>query len=293
MLFCNGSLFEDEAINLSQAAQFVVRHSQPSLPATPVKYSASTDVSGNGATRVLRVLFITRSPKVAVRQILNMDELLERCQGWKYTDPASSIQFAAECGVWQPGADLPLNIAAVRSADVVIGRHGAGMTNAFFMREGGAMVEIHSSGWVWQLFCGWRDREEPPMLQWWGLTVEDPALLSPGQYELDGNPLMYRVQTKEKKGRDANMHVPWAGLAHVLEQYAGVQAAGGMPAYQARRKREKTVSYILRQGDVMGCGRTRLKRKCPAELSASCCHHQPSSTRFKQRLPSALLSGSF
>jgi hypothetical protein len=169
MLFCNGSLFEDEAINLSQvsvcpaavhllacaarqamlrhmearplplqAAQFVVRHYEPSLPATPVKYSASTDVSGNCATRVLRVLFITRSPKVAVRQILNMDELLERCQGWKYTDPASSVHFAAECGMWQPGADLPLNIAAVRSADVVIGRHGAGMTNAFFMREGGA-----------------------------------------------------------------------------------------------------------------------------------------------------------
>ena len=105
----------------------------------PPSCTSSTQPRSNtGSTRVLRVLFITRSPKVAVRQILNMDELLEQCQGWTYTDPASSIQFAAECGVWQPGSDLQSNIAAVRSADVVIGRHGAGMTNAFFMQEGGA-----------------------------------------------------------------------------------------------------------------------------------------------------------
>jgi hypothetical protein len=121
-----------------QAAQFVFRHYQPSLPASPITYSGHTEASGDASTRVLRVLFITRSPKVAVRQILNMDELLERCQAWKYTDPASGVHFAAGCGVWQPGADLPSNIAAFRSADVVIGRHGAAMANAFFMPEGGA-----------------------------------------------------------------------------------------------------------------------------------------------------------
>ncbi|KAI3439058.1 hypothetical protein D9Q98_001468 [Chlorella vulgaris] len=204
--------------------------------------------TGNSSSRVLRVLFISRSPKVAVRQILNMDELLERCQAWKYTDPASSIQFAAECGVWQPGSDLQSTIAAVRGADIMVGRHGAGMTNGFFMKDGAAMVDVFGAGWTWQLFRDWRDQDERSMVQWWGLTVEDPTLLSPGQYELDGNPLMYRVYPVDKKARDANMHVPWAGVAHVLEQYAGVQAAGGMPAYQERRARSDAVSYVYSSG---------------------------------------------
>jgi hypothetical protein len=183
-----------------QAAQYIVRHYNSSLPASPVLYRSMS--TGNSSSRVLRVLFISRSPKVAVRQILNMDELLERCQAWKYTDPASSIQFAAECGVWQPGSDLQSTIAAVRSADIMVGRHGAGMTNGFFMKDGAAsewcclrrhgvtsisicfmschafasefvaVVDVFGAGWTWQLFRDWRDQDERSMVQWWGLTVE-------------------------------------------------------------------------------------------------------------------------
>jgi hypothetical protein len=120
-----------------QAAQYIVRHYDSSIPASPVVYRSS---SGNTtkSSRALRVLFITRSPKVAVRHMLNLDDLLEQCQGWKHTDPATGTRFSAECGVWQTGSDLKANIAAIRSADIMIGRHGAAMANGFFMKDGGA-----------------------------------------------------------------------------------------------------------------------------------------------------------
>ncbi|KAI3439100.1 hypothetical protein D9Q98_001509 [Chlorella vulgaris] len=259
MLLCTGRPIDDQGLNVSQAGQFIARHYQPSLPASPVTYSGGIAASSSGPTRMLKVLFIARSPKVAVRQILNMEELLEQCRVWRYTDPATSVQFSAECGVWQAGPELLLNLAAFRSADIAIGRHGAGMANGFFMREGGAMLEVFTPGWTWQLFRGWRDQDEQPALQWWGLTVEDTFLLSPGQHEVDGHPHMYRgSQGPGKKGRDANMRVPWAGLAHVLEQYAGVQATGGMAAYQERRGRREAVVYDygaggeVRPGNIWG-----------------------------------------
>ena len=122
---------------LLQAAQYIVRHYNSSLPASPVVYNSSSANTAS-STRILRVLFITRSPRVTVRQILNIDELLEQCQAWRHTDPATGAQFSAECGMWQTGSDLKANIAAVRSADIMIGRHGAAMANGFFMKEGGA-----------------------------------------------------------------------------------------------------------------------------------------------------------
>jgi hypothetical protein len=196
---CRNSLPQDGRINsLLQAAQFIVRHYQSSLPASPAKYGSTAAASNAGSTRVLKILFITRSTEPAYRQVLNIKDLVEQCQGWRYTDPASSIQFAAECGVWQPGADLLSNIAAVRSADVVIGRHGASMANAFFMPEGGArewcavvhlttirnqwpdnipqnccaVVELFTPGYTLRVHHDWLDQEDESQMQWWGLTVE-------------------------------------------------------------------------------------------------------------------------
>lgn len=57
-------------------------------------------------------------------------------------------------------------------------------------------------------------------------SLQDPALLSPGQLELEAHPNTYQGSLgPRKKVRDVNMHVPWEGLALVLEQLAGVLAA--------------------------------------------------------------------
>lgn len=47
-------------------------------------------------------------------QILNLPELLQRCNAWSHTDPASGRAYGAACAAYQPGADLPANMAGVR-----------------------------------------------------------------------------------------------------------------------------------------------------------------------------------
>lgn len=49
--------------------------------------------------RTWRVLFQTRGGE-AVRQLTNLNELLERCSAWQYIDRASGWAHRARCGVW-------------------------------------------------------------------------------------------------------------------------------------------------------------------------------------------------
>ena len=55
---------------------------------------------------------------------------------------------------------------------------------------------------------------------------------------------------REMQRKHATQMCTYRGLGwhHVLEQYAGVQAAGGMPAYQVRRARSEAVSYVYSVG---------------------------------------------
>ncbi|KAL4451179.1 hypothetical protein ABPG77_009251 [Micractinium sp. CCAP 211/92] len=253
MLVCPG-LKENESVNISQTASFIAQsYAKEAEAAPPITYtSSSPECSGNAGSRrpangaaadkgptCLRVLFKMRPAQPAVRQILNMPQLLEECRRWRFTDPASGATFAATCASWQPGSDLAANIAAVRSADVLIGKHGAGMANAFFMHPGGAMFEVFSTGWTWQVHREWLDQEQRPQLQWWALTVQDPAALKPGELEarLMPHPRLYNVRREglAKRLRDRNLRVPWQGLDVLLQEYSKVQAAGGMAAYWDRR----------------------------------------------------------
>lgn len=45
------------------------------------------------------------------QQVLNLPDLLRRCNAWRHTDPASGRAFGAACTAYQPGADLPTNMA--------------------------------------------------------------------------------------------------------------------------------------------------------------------------------------
>lgn len=48
------------------------------------------------------------------QQILNLPDLLQRCNAWRHTDPASGRAYGAACSTYQPGADLPANMAGGR-----------------------------------------------------------------------------------------------------------------------------------------------------------------------------------
>ncbi|KAL4444893.1 hypothetical protein ABPG77_003943 [Micractinium sp. CCAP 211/92] len=253
MLVCSGD-HELQSTNVWQASQALVALNSP-LPKSPVE-SALAGCDGT----CLRVLFLTRSPKPFMRQVLNLEELVAQCNAWRHTDASSGQTFTADCSIFQPGADLKTNMAAVRSADAIVGLHGAGMANAFFAKAGAAMMEVFMAGWTWQVHRIWLQQDPGAQLQWWALTVNDTAAYSPGELEetLLPHPSLYKGgQGTEKRERDRNVHVPWPGVARLLQEYAGVQAAGGMPAYQARREaQQEPVHYVAQAGGGLEPGGT-------------------------------------
>lgn len=48
--------------------------------------------------RIWRVLFQTRTEEV--RQLTNLQQLLDRCATWQYTDASTGWVHRAQCGVW-------------------------------------------------------------------------------------------------------------------------------------------------------------------------------------------------
>ena len=58
--------------------------------------------------RTWRVLFQTRTEEV--RQLTNLQQLLDRCAAWQYTDAATGAVHHAQCGVW-PATPMPDVIA--------------------------------------------------------------------------------------------------------------------------------------------------------------------------------------
>lgn len=99
-----------------------------------------------------------------------------------------------------------------------------------------AVLEVFSAGWTWEVHRWWLDAEAAPQLQWWALTVEDPAALEPGEYELamGGNPRLYQgVEGDEKRRRDQSVRVPWPGIDRLLQARGrGCQQLAGSSAQQ-------------------------------------------------------------
>ena len=50
--------------------------------------------------RVWQVLFQTRGANAGVRELLNLEQLLDSCANWKYRDEASGTLHTAKCGRW-------------------------------------------------------------------------------------------------------------------------------------------------------------------------------------------------
>jgi capsular polysaccharide biosynthesis protein len=75
--------------------------------------------------------------------------------------------------------DTPRDIAAVRSADVFVAVHGAGLTNHIFMRNDTAFLEVVPRGfasmWVGFFFPAIAEYAEY-RVRYFGLNIEDQSL---------------------------------------------------------------------------------------------------------------------
>jgi len=155
LMLCSGSTTRI-APNAWQAAQHIARYYAPSLPPSPVAYTTTAaaasgaDSTGNGTSpsasgsMELKVLFLVRPGRPAVRKILNLEEAVERCQGWEFTDPASGRRFHAACGVHEARGDMATNIAGgwVRG---LMGRARLVVLRADRHIEVGGLLEVCSS----------------------------------------------------------------------------------------------------------------------------------------------------
>lgn len=93
---------------------------------------------GEGRDRPLQVVFVNRTRTKFSRSLENLPQLLKICARWRRIPPVlcSAHEFGA--------AGLLNDIKAAQRADVVVGTHGAGLTNAFFMGRGGSLIEVRA-----------------------------------------------------------------------------------------------------------------------------------------------------
>jgi len=107
MLVCTGNDMYT-GLNFWQSAQHIVSYYTPNLPSLHITYASARPKECPG-DNCLRILFLNRS-KPAVRQMLNLEEVVEQCRSWQHTDAATGRHFVAECAGWSTRSMLD-NIA--------------------------------------------------------------------------------------------------------------------------------------------------------------------------------------
>ena len=75
------------------------------------------------------------------RSLTNLDVLLQRCASARRSGGIGGRRVVCRAHEFGAGS-LRADVRAARAADVLVGTHGAGLTNAFFMRRGAALVEV-------------------------------------------------------------------------------------------------------------------------------------------------------
>ena len=117
---------------------------------------------------LLRVVFVNRTNTKRARGLANLDELLARCAALRGggllpvgrvsehgSSPHTPREQRISCAAHAFGAgSIADDVRAARRADVLVGTHGAGLNNAFFMRRGGALLEVRP----YRFEGGWPDK---------------------------------------------------------------------------------------------------------------------------------------
>ena len=105
-------------------------------------------------------------------------------------------------------AGLAADVAAARSADVLVGTHGAGLMNAFFMRRGAALVEVrpyHFEGdWPDKYFRALTSLEQA--VHYLQVSSDSPELSIPEPSK----------DVSVWDARDHAVRLPWHTLSEVL-----------------------------------------------------------------------------
>ena len=165
--------------------------------------------------RLLRVVFVNRTRTQFSRSLSNLWQLLQRCASRRERWAAG---WHVVCAAHEFGAaGLARDVRAARAADILVGTHGAGLSNAFFMRRGGALLEVRPYN-----FEGpWPDR------YFRALTAVERAVhyyqVSSGAAALSSPRPPDNVSVWD--ARDHAVRLPWRTLREVLQRVIAVDGS--------------------------------------------------------------------
>ena len=181
----------------------------------PPTIGTNDDSAGNQPQSVLRVLLERRIGRsMAGRVIDNVDELLGRCSSLRLWAGERSLDVECESHTFGKRG-LAEDIQRVRWADVLVGVHGAGLANGFFMRRGSAPVEARPYGfeglWPDSCFKNVLNLARPPRLFHLTISMGSPELCRPNYGY---------VITKQVASYARGCTLPWESLRRALERVA-------------------------------------------------------------------------
>ena len=115
--------------------------------AASAKAAAAAAARLGGHPPRLRVVFVNRTRTKFSRSLTNLKQLLQRCASPRTRWAGGAL---VECSAHEFGAhSLSRDVRAAREADVLVGTHGAGLANAFFLRRGAKRRLMASDGLRW------------------------------------------------------------------------------------------------------------------------------------------------
>ena len=148
------------------------------------------------------VLFVNRSNSLfGGRRLVNLRELLHRC--------ANAWPGMVRCSVRTFGLDTDEDIRTARTADILVGMHGAGMFNAFFMPRRSAVLEVRpfrfEGAWPDRFVKLWTAKDQ--CILYFQISTASPKLCKLGA---DAEPSMLTAW-------QLDVFLPWRTLSMALQ----------------------------------------------------------------------------
>ncbi|KAG2422939.1 hypothetical protein HXX76_015690 [Chlamydomonas incerta] len=279
LLYCKWDIQARVGIPLAEVAARVVSAMQAArqLPVPSLVYNGAevTDPEPNDPQHdprdpvQLRVLVESRHGPV--RNIKNLQDLLDACKeadkrgfsagGFTGISCAATSFSDAATGRVSRSRFLA-NVAAVRTAHVLVVVHGAGASNSWWMRQGSsALVELRPCLFGTK-YGSWPDKYLPPQhqksrdkIRFFALNVEDPEQCENGDIEagLFNKSIAKGSLTWDHSyfARDKHLRLKSGPFLGFLKHVAALLAPGDTEAYSAAREADLLHGYLLPGGGLV------------------------------------------
>eukprot|EP00887_Chlorella_sp_A99_P004662 scaffold4.g4662.t1 len=192
-----------------------------------------------------------RGPLPGPRSRLQILAACNRERGWQF--PAGSPFRSVKCSTITFSRDIRRNARAVRDAHVLVGIHGSGLANAMLMRYGASLLEILPYNFTEccgpsKRFYGTLMQTNRDAIQYWSISIEDPAASQPGEFERRRAALGRPAIEFDMRDRRVPAHVVlrWDVMKRSLEEIAG--AALSWERYNETREAGWTALVQLPEG---------------------------------------------